>query len=50
MVKAIDEIYIRIIVDGKASVRNLMGEAGFAALVDLFYDDMSNIRLLVIKK
>ncbi len=46
MVKAIDEIYIRIIVDGKASVRNLMGEAGFAALVDIFYDDMSNIRLL----
>ncbi len=46
MVKAIEEIYIRIIVDGKVNARNVMGEAGFAVLVDIFYDDMSNIRLL----
>ena len=46
MVKAIDEIHIRIVVDGKVSIDKVMGEAGFAALVDIFYDDVSNIRLL----
>ncbi len=46
MTRAINEIHIRIIVDGKVSAPKVMGDAGFAALVDVFYDDMSNIRLL----
>jgi len=46
MSRAIDEIHIRIVVDGKVLVDKVMGEFGFTALVDVFYDDMSNIRLL----
>jgi len=46
MSRAIDEIHIRIVVDGKVSIGKFMGDAGFAALVDVFYDDLSNTRLL----
>ena len=46
MPKKIEEIHIRIVVDGKVSTWNVMGDAGFAALVDVFYDDQSNTRLL----
>lgn len=46
MPRAIEEIHIRIVVDGKVLVEKVMGEFGFTALVDVFYDDMSNIRLL----
>ncbi|MCK4567906.1 MAG: MBL fold metallo-hydrolase, partial [Candidatus Thorarchaeota archaeon] len=47
MSRAIDEIHIRIVVDGKVSIGKFMGDAGFAALVDVFYDDSSNTRLLL---
>ena len=46
MSRAIEEIHIRIVVDGKVSIGKFMGDAGFAALVDVFYDDSSNTRLL----
>lgn len=44
--RKIDEVHIRILVDGHVDVGELMGEAGFAALVDVYYDDMSSTRLL----
>ena len=46
MSKGIDEVHIRILVDGNVNVGKLMGEGGFAALVDVYYDDMSSTRLL----
>jgi len=46
MGRKIDELNIRILVDGKVNVGKLMGEAGFAALVDIFYNDLSNRRLI----
>ena len=46
MSRTIEEIHIRIVVDGKVSIGKFMGDAGFAALVDVFYDDSSNTRLL----
>jgi len=44
--KAINEIHIRIVVDGNVSNEKVLGDAGFAALVDVFYDDLSNTRFL----
>lgn len=46
MSKGIDEVHIRILADGNVNVGKFMGEAGFAALVDVYYNDMSNTRLL----
>ena len=46
MGRKIDELHIRILVDGKVNVGKLMGEAGFAALVDVFYNDLSSRRIL----
>ncbi len=47
MSRKIDELHIHILADGHVDVGNLMGEAGFAALIDVFYDDMSESRLLL---
>ena len=41
MARRIDELNIRILVDGKVNAWELMGDAGFAALVDVYYDDLS---------
>ncbi|MGY5858041.1 MAG: MBL fold metallo-hydrolase [Candidatus Thorarchaeota archaeon] len=48
MSKGIDEVNIRILVDARVDSGNykLMAEAGFAALIDVYYDDMSSTRLL----
>ncbi|MGY5873074.1 MAG: MBL fold metallo-hydrolase [Candidatus Thorarchaeota archaeon] len=46
MSKKIDDLHIRILVDGNVNTWKVLGEAGFAALVDVFYDDMSSTRLL----
>lgn len=46
MARRIDELNIRILVDGKVNAWELMGDAGFAALVDVYYDDLSSTRLL----
>ncbi len=46
MSRAIDEIHIRIVVDGKVLVEKVIGEFGFTALIDVFYDDLSKTRLL----
>ncbi len=39
-------IEIRILVDGNVDIRKVMGEAGFAALVSITYDDSSQFRFL----
>lgn len=44
--RKIDEVNIRILVDGHVGVGKLMGEAGFAALVDIYYNDKSAKRML----
>jgi 7,8-dihydropterin-6-yl-methyl-4-(beta-D-ribofuranosyl)aminobenzene 5'-phosphate synthase len=46
MARKIDEVQIRILVDGNIGVGKLMGEHGFAALVDVYYNDKSAKRLL----
>ncbi|TFG28723.1 MBL fold metallo-hydrolase [Candidatus Thorarchaeota archaeon] len=48
MSKGIDEVNIRILVDARVDSGNyrLMAERGFAALIDVYYDDMSSTRLL----
>jgi len=46
MSRKIVELQIRILVDGNVNVGKLMGEGGFAGLVDIYYDDMSSSRLL----
>jgi 7,8-dihydropterin-6-yl-methyl-4-(beta-D-ribofuranosyl)aminobenzene 5'-phosphate synthase len=46
MARKIDEVNIRILVDNHVGVGKLMGEAGFAALVDVYYNDKSAKRLL----
>ena len=46
MGRKIDELSIRILVDGKVSAWDLMGDAGFSALIDVYYDDQSSTRLL----
>ncbi|MBE0525719.1 MAG: MBL fold metallo-hydrolase, partial [Candidatus Thorarchaeota archaeon] len=46
MSRKIDEVQIRILVDGKVNVGKFMGEGGFAALVDIYYNDKSAKKLL----
>ncbi len=46
MARKIDEVHIRILVDGIVNVGKLMGEGGFAALVDVYYNDKSAKKLL----
>ncbi len=46
MARKIEELNIRILVDNKVNIGKLMGEAGFAALVDVYYNDQSSTRLL----
>lgn len=46
MARKIDEVHIRILVDGNVGVGKLMGEAGFAALVEIYYNDKSSKILL----
>jgi 7,8-dihydropterin-6-yl-methyl-4-(beta-D-ribofuranosyl)aminobenzene 5'-phosphate synthase len=46
LARKIDEVNIRILADGHVSVGNLIGEAGFSALVDVYYNDKSAKRIL----
>ncbi|MFW9844898.1 MAG: MBL fold metallo-hydrolase, partial [Candidatus Thorarchaeota archaeon] len=46
MARKIDEVHIRILVDGHVGVGKLMGEAGCAALVEIYYNDKSSRVLL----
>ena len=46
MGREIDEVHIRILADGNVGFGNLLGEAGFAALVEIYYNDKSSKLLL----
>ncbi|NHI90056.1 MAG: MBL fold metallo-hydrolase [Candidatus Thorarchaeota archaeon] len=46
LARAIEEVEIRVLADSNVQARRAIGEAGFAALVTIRYDDMSEFQFL----